>query len=60
MKSIDFYGDAKKVFEKDKEKEAYNQALEDFKKELIKIYDKRYMHDIYPTDINTIVESLKK
>ena len=54
MKSIDFYGDAKKVFEKDKEKETYNQALEDFadsltcqncftlmQKDAIKIYAKQ-------------------
>lgn len=34
MQPIDFYGDAKKVFEeKDREREIYNQALEDFVKE---------------------------
>ena len=38
----------------------YNQALEDFKKELIKIYHKRYMHDIYLDDIDDIVERLHK
>lgn len=40
--------------------EAYNQALEDFKKELIKIYNRRYMHDIYLDDIDDIVERLGK
>lgn len=41
-------------------KDAYNQALEDFKTELIKIYNKRYMHDIYIDDIRGIVEQLKR
>lgn len=45
---------------KAKIKETYNQALEDFKKELIKIYNKRYMHDIYLDDIDDIVNKLKK
>lgn len=40
--------------------ESYNQALEDFKKELIRIYNKRYMHDIYIDDIRGIVELLKR
>ena len=38
----------------------YNQALEDFKKELIKIYNIRYMHDIYLDDIDDIVERLSR
>lgn len=42
------------------DKEIYNQALEDFKTELIKIYNKRYMHDIYLDDIRGIVEQLKR
>lgn len=49
---------SKEPFEHDKK--IYNQALEDFKKELIKIYNKRYMHDIYLDDIDSIVESLSK
>ncbi len=44
----------------DKMNEAYNQALEDMKKELIKIYNKRYMHDIYLDDIDDIVNGLIK
>lgn len=40
--------------------DGYNQALDDFKKELIKIYHKRYMHDIYLDDIDDIVERLHK
>lgn len=48
-----------KVIEIEKKK-SYNQAIEDFKKELIKIYNKRYMHDIYLDDIDNIVERLHK
>lgn len=42
------------------DEKSYNQALEDFKRELIKIYHKRYMHDIYLDDIDDIVERLHK
>lgn len=40
--------------------DGYNQALEDFKTELIKIYNKRYMHDIYLDDIKDIIERLSR
>lgn len=41
-------------------KEERTRILEDVKKELLKLYDRRYMHDIYPDDIDDIVERLSR
>lgn len=34
-------------------------AIDEFKNKLIELYHKRYMHDIYLDDIDSIVEELK-
>lgn len=34
-------------------------VIEEFKNKLIELYHKRYMHDIYLDDIDSIVEELK-
>lgn len=42
------------------EKRIRADAIDEFKNKLIELYHKRYMHDIYLDDIDSIVEQLKE
>ena len=54
------YGIAFELDCSERDNEVYNRAIDDFANEIKKAMDNRYLHDIYPKDIDNIAELLKK